>query len=278
MGEAADLNADGWLDLIGVGEWMPVSVWINEKGILKNKTQDYRLQNTTGLWTSLLVEDLNEDGKPDILAGNMGKNTFFKPGMKLYLNDFDANGSLEPIICYEEDGKDYPIADKDELIAQLPYLKKRALKYATYAKASMSDLFSKEQRLGSTQSKLQQLETTLFLSSDKGYESHPLPPEIQYAPVYAVTHHREEKKNKGKLFFGGNQFLVKPQFGRYDASQGWELSYIQTGLNLKWETPKSLGVKGQLRQLEIVPLKSQKKLLLGLNNNALMMKSLVVEK
>lgn len=276
--QTADLNADGWLDLIGVGEWMPISVWINENGKFENKTQDYRLQNTTGLWTSLLVEDLNSDGIPDLLAGNMGKNTFFRPGMKLYLNDFDANGSLEPIICFEENGKDYPIADKDELIAQLPYLKKRALKYATYAQASMADLFSEAQRFGSNQSELQQLETTLFLSSEKGYESHPLPPEIQYAPVYALTHYRVDGKNKGKLFFGGNQFLVKPQFGRYDASQGWELSYHQKGEKLKWKVPKSLGVKGQLRQLEIVPLKAQKKLLLGLNNNALMMKDVKLEK
>lgn len=276
--QTADLNADGWLDLVGVGEWMPVSVWINEKGILNNKTQNYRLHNTTGLWTSLLVEDLNADGKPDILAGNMGKNTFFKPGMKLYLNDFDVNGSWEPIICFEEDGKDYPIADKDELIAQLPYLKKRALKYATYAQASMADLFTEEQRSGSTRSELQQLETTLFLSTDKGYESHPLPLEIQYAPVYALTHYKPKNNKVGKLFFGGNQYLVKPQFGRYDASQGWELSYIQTGLKLKWQMPKSLGVKGQLRQLEIVPLGIQKKLLIGLNNNALMLKGLELEK
>lgn len=276
--QTADLNSDGWLDLIGVGEWMPISVWINENGKFENKTQDYRLQNTTGLWTSLLVEDLNSDGIPDLLAGNMGKNTFFRPAMKLYLNDFDANGSLEPIICFEENGKDYPIADKDELIAQLPYLKKRALKYATYAQASMADLFSEAQRLGSNQSELQQLETTLFLSSEKGYESHPLPPEIQYAPVYALTHYRVDGKNKGKLFIGGNQFLVKPQFGRYDASQGWELSYHQKGEKLKWKVPKSLGVKGQLRQLEIVPLKAQKKLLLGLNNNALMMKDVKLEK
>jgi len=272
--KATDINADGWTDLIGVGEWMPVSIWINEKGTLYNKTEAYGLKNTTGLWTGLLVEDLNADGKPDFLVGNMGKNTFFKPGMKLYLNDFDANGSLEPIICFEELGKDYPIADKDELIAQLPYLKKRALKYETYAQASMTELFSEEQLLNSSLMQLENLETTLFLSSDKGYEKHPLPLEIQYAPVYAMAHYQGENKTEGTLFLGGNQFLVKPQFGRYDASQGWELSYAKTAAGLQWNTPKSLAVKGQLRQLEVVPLGAQKKLLLGLNNSTLKLMSI----
>ena len=31
----ADINNDGWMDLIVAGEWMPVKIFINHKGIFK---------------------------------------------------------------------------------------------------------------------------------------------------------------------------------------------------------------------------------------------------
>lgn len=266
---SVDFNKDGWLDLVAVGEWMPISIWINESGTFVNRTKEYGLESTTGLWNSLFVEDFNLDGRPDLIAGNMGINTFFSPGTKLFLNDFDKNGSFEPIITFQNDGKDYPIADKDELIAQLPYLKKRALKYENYAAASMPDLFAEAQLSDSEVTELQTLETTLFVGKNSGFEKIELPLEIQYAPVFAIDHLAAEKRGKGSLFFGGNQFLVKPQFGQYDASHGWQLDYQNESSKWQWEQPKSLAVKGQIRQLEVVNLESQKKLLIGLNNSVL---------
>ena len=133
----------------------------------------------------------------------------------------------------------------------------------------MPDLFAEAQLSDSEITELQTLETTFFVGKNSGFEKIELPVEIQYAPVYAMDHLASEKLGKGSLFFGGNQFLVKPQFGQYDASQGWQLNYQNESSKWQWEQPKSLGVKGQIRQLEVVNLKTQKKLLLGLNNSAL---------
>ena len=107
------------------------------------------------------------------------------------------------------------------------------------------------------------------MGKNSGFEKIELPLEIQYAPVFAIDHLAAEKRGKGSLFFGGNQFLVKPQFGQYDASHGWQLDYQNESTKWQWEKPKSLAVKGQIRQLEVVNLESQKKLLIGLNNSAL---------
>ena len=264
----SDINQDGWLDIVACGEWMPISVFINSKGSFSNKTDRYGLAKTNGLWNTLLVKDLNGDNIPEIVAGNLGKNTFFNAGMKIYINDFDNNGTEEQIICQYINQNYYPIVDKDELISQLPYLKKKIVKYENYADARIKDLFTATQLEESQVSELNMLESTIFIRNIKGeYEGHNLPEEIQYAPVYAFAHHEEEiKASKGTFYLGGNQYLVKPQFGRYDASMGWSLNYNIIKDQIQFDVPKMLGINGQIRQLEIVNLESKTQLFIGINN------------
>ena len=265
--EITDINRDGWPDLVSSGEWMPLSIWINSNGGFLNKTNEYGLSQTNGLWNTLLVKDLNGDQIPDIIGGNLGTNSFFKPGMKLFLNDFDQNGTEEQIICQLINQKYYPIVDKDELISQLPNLKKKIVKYENYANASVEDLFSTTQLEEGQISELNTLKSAVFLSTAEGYISHELPSEIQYAPVYAIAQIDKGIPSKGVLFFGGNQFLVKPQFGRYDASKGWVVDYSINQNKIVFESPKILGVSGQIRQLKIVNSQSRKQLLIGINDN-----------
>ncbi|MDA7797684.1 VCBS repeat-containing protein [Flavobacteriaceae bacterium] len=276
--EITDINQDGWPDLVASGEWMPLSIWINSNGGFLNKTNEYGLSYTNGLWNTLLVKDLNGDHIPDIIGGNLGTNSFFKPGMKLFLNDFDQNGTEEQIICQHINQKYYPIVDKDELISQLPYLKKKIVKYENYANASIEDLFSTTQLEESQISELNTLKSAVFVSTTEGYVSHELPSEIQYAPVYAIAQIDKGNPSKGTLFFGGNQFLVKPQFGRYDASKGWVINYSINENKIDFEIPQILGVNGQIRQLKIVNSLSRNKLLIGINDNEAKMLNLTENK
>ena len=266
----SDINQDGWVDLVACGEWMPISIWINSNGSFSNQTNQYGLTQTHGLWNTLLVKDINKDNTPDILAGNLWKNTFFKKGMKFYLNDFDNNGTEEQIICQYINQDYYPIVDKDELISQLPYLKKKIVKYENYANARIQDLFSATQLNESYVSELHILETSLFLSQPEGgFDRQQMPQELQYAPMYALTHHTEDNTStEGTFYLGGNHYLVKPQFGRYDASKGWALNYSFSEDKIEFEEPEILGIKGQIRQLEIVNLQTDKQLLIGVNNQA----------
>jgi len=273
-----DINQDGWPDVVASGEWMPLSIWINTEGTFVNKTEEYGLSQTSGLWNTLLIKDFNADGIPDILGGNLGTNTFFTPGMKLFLNDFDKNGTEEQIICQQINQKYYPVVDKDELISQLPFLKKKIVKYENYAAASVEALFSTEQLNESQVSELNHLKSVLWLSTAEGYQSHELPGEIQYAPVYALAQTDEGDASEGTLYFGGNQFLVKPQFGRYDASTGWKLNYRVKGSTVDFETPEILGVKGQIRALKIVNSPSENQLLIGINDDEAKLLDLIVPK
>ena len=125
-----DLNQDDYLDLILVGDWMPITILINQRGkAFENQTAAYGLEATQGLWNTVLVEDFNKDGFLDIVAGNAGSNLMWdaspeKP-VVLYLDDFDNNKQADPIIFYEYGKTTIPFASKDKLSSQLPSIKKR---------------------------------------------------------------------------------------------------------------------------------------------------------
>jgi hypothetical protein len=65
---------------------------------------------------------------------------------------------------------------------------------------------------------------------------------------------------------GGNQYLVKPQFGSYDASKGWILPLTFDKENSFKEAPKSLGVNGQIRVIKSLNFNQNEYLIFGINN------------
>ena len=129
----ADLNKDGWPDLIVSGEWMPIKIYMNNHG----KFRETDVPQSTGLWQTIYTTDLNGDGFPDILAGNWGHNSKLWAGkdgpLKLYIKDFDQNGTVEQIMCYTVNGQEYTFLAKDELERALPVLKKAYERYDAVA-------------------------------------------------------------------------------------------------------------------------------------------------
>jgi hypothetical protein len=122
-----DLNSDQQPDLIVVGEWMPVRVFINDKGKLSDRSSDCITEKTEGLWNSILAEDFDRDGDHDFVLGNHGLNSQLKASAEqpasLIYNDFDNNGSVDPIVSYVIIDKSYPYPTRDELTEQLPSFK-----------------------------------------------------------------------------------------------------------------------------------------------------------
>lgn len=260
-----DINNDGWDDLIVLGEWMPIKLFINEKGTLSDKSESYGIDETSGLWTSLEITDIDNDGDFDIIGGNIGRNAFYEEKMKMFIADFDNNGFQEQIICKYKDGKYYPIVDKDDLVSQIPSLKKKLLYYADYAKADMAAIFSEEQLKKAYVTALDVVESRIYLNENGKFQSKKLPEELQYAPIYAMTIADINSDGHDDLFFGGNQYLVKPQFGRYDASKGWAIfgPYLNEGIGLK---AVPLYIDGQIRQLQWIEFNGRKILVVAKNN------------
>ena len=258
-----DINQDGWDDVVVVGEWMPVSILQNNQGVFTNQTNTYQLDKTSGVWESVALVDYDLDGTLDLIAGNKGLNSFYKEAMRLYISDFDLNGTKEQLFCYRVNGKDYPILDKDELIMQLPFLKKKFKYYKDYAKASMEELFTKEQLATSVQKSLDMVASTVFLKKENTFTPRKLPSELQYSNIKAIR----PLNNTSFIVLGGNNYNVKPQFGAQDASKGWLL-------DLNDKKVSSLAISGEIRGFETTNYKNNTYLITTINNDSIHFKKL----
>jgi hypothetical protein len=270
-----DLNDDTILDLVLVGEWMPISIFINTHGILVNKTEEFGLSNTSGLWKTLEIADLNNDGQLDIVAGNKGENTFFKPNMRLYVADFDNNGSVEQIYCYKKDDAYFPIVDRDELIAQIASLKQKLLFYKDYSNAGMRSIFSENQLKKAKTLDVKILKTSIFINKNGKFVTQKLPNEIQYSNVAAISVFDVNEDDFLDLILGGNQYKIKPQLGIDDASKGW---IIFGDSSHNFMDVLSLGIEGQIRDFSISKVKNKKQLMTTINNDSLSLYNILNKK
>lgn len=249
----SDMNGDGHDDLLVVGEWMPISIFINSQGILTDTTDAYFKNPLFGWWNTLATPDLNHDGKPDIVAGNMGTNTQFKASvdepLTLHYKDFDANGSVDPIFSYYVQGQSYPYLTRDELLGQLAGKRSKYTSYRSYADATLSDIFSVEELKDVQKLRADHMETSVLLSqADGSYQKTELPQQAQYAPVYVISVSDFNTDGISDLLLLGNNDYFKLRLGKFDANYGTLLLGDGNG-KFNYLDPKisGLNVKGNVR-------------------------------
>lgn len=268
-----DVNSDGSPDLIVAGEWMPIRIFLNENGRLTEATQNSGLQGTSGWWNCLRVADLNLDGLPDIIAGNHGLNSRFKASaaqpVEIYINDFDNNGVLDHIITVYNDDKPYPMVLRHDLVSQMPFLKKKYLKYRNYRDQQITDIFTKEQVAKSLHLSVTELRSMVFLNSPEGiFRTVPLPVEAQFSNVYALLVADFTQDNIPDILLGGNNYRVKPEAGRYDASFGLFLKGNGDGtFTTVWPAQSGVSVQGEIRDLQMIKSGNTNSVLVLRNND-----------
>jgi hypothetical protein len=265
--EVQDIDRDGWKDVIIVGDWMPILALKNNKGNFSDFSSVLGLDQTSGWWRDIEPGDFNKDGKVDFVAGNHGFNTFFKPHDRMYVGDFDGNGSIEQIFCTKVGDQYYPIADRDEFLSQLPSLKKSLLYYKDYGKKSIDMLFPESVITRAKVFEVKTLASVLLLSDSTGYRKIELPLEAQYSPLYSLLVSDIDNDGVEDVIAGGNQYQVKPQFGRFDASSGWFFKgYLKEG-KFTLAPGLDLGVEGQIRDIEMIETKGVKYILFSKNDS-----------
>ncbi len=140
-----DINQDNNIDLVLVGEWMPIRILENQAGRFIDQTQAYHLDQETGFWNTISAADFDQDGDMDLVAGNMGLNQKYKASesapFSVYCTDFDENGSLDIVLGYVNNGVSYPLRGRSCSSRQMPYLKDRFPTYDTFASSSIETIY-----------------------------------------------------------------------------------------------------------------------------------------
>lgn len=270
-GALADLDGDGKVELVLVGEWMPITIFTWERGSWRNSTAQFGLEGTAGFWKRLYLGDLNGDGKIDLLAGNGGKNSRLRTSaerpLRMAVNDFDQNGSIEQILHHHESGKSIPWVLKNSLLKQIPSLKKQLLTYAAYKDKTLEELFPQSVWANSLILQADRTATSLWINQGNGgFVEELLPAEVQYAPVHAITVLPRPGKSP-LLLLGGNESRLKPELGTQLGSYGWVLERDQNNV---WKALKphqsGLFVPGEIRDFQWITFANQTHLLVLRNN------------
>lgn len=264
----ADFNKDGWPDLIVVGEWMPVTLYINQKGSFSRSS----LASSTGWWQTVTADDVNGDGNTDLLLGNWGWNNKFWSGkngpVRLYVADFDKNGKVDQLLSYTEGGKEFPFLAKDEVERSLPALRKHYLRYDEFAGLEMKDAYyGYAEQVAPFQA--ERLGSALCLGNGKGeFALKELPAELQLAPQFSFQ--RISNANGGNVFAsGGNFFDVIPYEGRYDAQPLAFFTVDKNGNVRTLQQPGLSAIKEQVRDLKWIRTARQPVLAVAGNNSSL---------
>ncbi len=270
----SDVNGDEEPDLIIAGSWMPISVFVNQNGKLTERTKASGLSNSNGFWNTLETADLDNDGDLDILAGNLGLNSIHKASqkepLKLYLKDFNEDGQIDPVIAYHDNGNEYPVATRDELLTHFKYLRSRYKTYLDFAGQTMQQIFQEQLENDIVVKEVFNLSSSyLENKGDGSFTISELPRKSQFAPIFAFSSHDFTDNGLTDVLAGGNFNEAKPYLGgRYDASYGWFLK-AEGDSNFYVEDLIKSGfvINGEIRDLKMIQTKNDNYLILVARNN-----------
>lgn len=220
-----DIDNDNWPDLIITGEWMPVKIFHNNKGKLEDITDKAGLSKSNGLWYKIIAADIDKDGDMDFVVGNMGLNTQFTASLQqplqLYTGDFSGAGKNIPVVCNYIQGKSYPIATLDEIQDAIPAMKKKFLKYANYADASIGEMFSLDVLNKAKHFDVYTLQSSYIENKGSNqFVLHPLPLLAQFSVVQGIIVNDFTNDGKMDILLSGNFYPYRVQYGPCDASMG----------------------------------------------------------
>ncbi len=229
----ADINKDGIPDLVLAGEYMPVTIlWGQQKAPFFTKNKMLQIPNSSGWWNCLKIEDVNNDGTLDIVAGNHGLNSQMKPTVEQPVTidaaDIDNNGSIDAIISYYIQGKSYPVPTRDELIDQVPSIKIKFPSYKAYCDATIKDIFTPEQFKNALHLEAEEFRSGIFINDNGTFHFEPFTNEAQAFPVRDFLIDDFNHDGLKDLLLTGNDYAVRAQSGRYDAGKGLLLSQTKS--------------------------------------------------
>ncbi|HTM92425.1 MAG TPA: VCBS repeat-containing protein, partial [Flavisolibacter sp.] len=276
-----DFDNDKQIDLIVAGEWMPVRFFKNNGGRLTEVTSNTGLSEMNGMWRSLAVADIDNDGDEDIIAGNLGLNCIYEvtkdQPMQLYAKDMDGNGSIDPIFFYyikDETGKKrlYPSINRAQFSDQVPGIKKQFLYAKDYSKASFDDIFPGSKKQDLMHLSCDETRSCYFENLGGGkFKKHILPIQAQFAPINSIICDDVDRDGFMDLITAGNEYQADVMTGRYDASYGCFLKGSKDkSFQFIPSTTSGFIVDGDVKNMQLIPLSGGERILVvAVNNDSL---------
>lgn len=269
---AGDVDNDGDTDIVAVGEWMGVEIFKNRDGGFER--EETELQSIHGMWTNVALNDLDDDGKLDILLSNHGVNSRLKASeqfpLKMYINDFDKNGKAEQILCYNNEAGEYGYHQRNDLLKQLPILNKQFPDFSSFAGKRVQEIFPGGILDSGIVLKIVELRSGIaWNNSNSNYEFSALPENAQLSTMY--TSYISDINNDGikDILLGGNQYRSKPELGIHDGS--YSALLLGKGSRIfKFVAPNEGGVliKGEIRKIIGIGTKEKERILIARNNDS----------
>ncbi|MEO9967043.1 MAG: VCBS repeat-containing protein [Reichenbachiella sp.] len=268
-----DFDLDGDLDLMIVGEWSPIQLFENEKGTFK-KLNSNLLNETIGLWHSVIALDLDDDGDDDYLMGNLGLNAKFKIGGKkefhIYSDDFDQSGRYDIVLTNKYNGNLVPVRGLECSSQQIPSIKQDFNSFKSFATASLEDIYGEHNLSQAHHIQADMLYSIALMNrGDDQFEIVPLPNEAQVSPITDFEILDLDHDGIKEIIAVGNKYEAESETVRYDASKG--IVFKNLAGNLKVIPPIETGffVRTNLRDIAVVETKTGPTLWIAGNRSAL---------
>ncbi len=223
-----DYDNDNDLDLIVVGEWMPIIIFenVNKK---YEKLDLPVLENTNGWNQTIKSADLNNDGHVDFLIGNWGGNNKFHPKtdkpLHIYADYFDDNKTFDVVLSkVSKTGELLPVRGKECSSQQNPFINDKLKTFKEFANSTLPDIYGAESLKNAVHFKVETFKSIILKNTGDGhFEINELPEQVQFGPV--LSFEIEDLNNDGRLdVLGvGNVYDAEVETIRYDASKGFVL-------------------------------------------------------
>lgn len=275
-----DYDADGWTDLIVAGEWMPITIFKNEKGELSKK-EDSGLEEYTGWWNSIASADFDHDGDLDYVVTNFGKNASVRASadypVEIFAKDFDENGSLDalPFVHFKnQEGvlQKYSFHGRGDLAKEMNKIRKMFTTHHQIGTVPIDSILSKEERKDAYTLKATTFESSYIENLGNGkFAIKALPAEAQVAPGFGILAEDFNQDGHTDILMVGNDHGVQPTLGRMDAMNGLVLKNDGTGnfqaLNLQ---ESGFYVPGNAKALANIFVGNQRSVIVSQNDDRLL--------
>ncbi|NNF20604.1 MAG: VCBS repeat-containing protein [Saprospiraceae bacterium] len=269
-----DINNDGLKDLIVVGEWTPVSMWINQNGSLVENSKQFLNKEDFGWWNRIVEADLDNNGLNDYILGNLGFNykykaTEDKPFM-VYAKDFDMSGSDDIVLGTYYGDVIYPVRGKSCSSEQIPDLKMEFDSYEKFALADITQVYG-EGLDDALKYEVNQFASVILYQDEPGvFNMKELPRMAQISPVNDIIVKDLNDDGFQDLILGGNLYQSEIETGRADSGNGLVL------INKKDKHFKSLqvyesglNIRGDVKSLSPIKIAGKEMVLVGNNKDAI---------